>query len=401
MKDFDPYSILKTLFLSFLTILLVVFSGCSEDDSDEQNHETGDIDSVSESVPEDETDDLDDTYCPHLAELHEGWNRVVPGGRTLCDSGCDFSYWIRPGTVNRLIVLLDGGGACWDNLTCSLRGISFFNDIPEDFQPSDWGGILDLDNPENPFKDWHFVFVDYCTGDAHWGDNTYDYSAEGGAHDVIIKHLGFVNTSAAVQCIFANYDAPEMIVVAGGSAGGYGTLLHAPHFMQHYPESKVIQLVDCGTGVAPDGFFETVMTKWGTDRHIPDWIPEIAAMQPEDFSVPDIFIAEANFYPNQLFIQYNTAYDETQSTFYQMMGGVETDWHDLFEEQLQRIEGSIENFRSFTAGGSLHTILDSDTFYERQTNGIRLRDWIEDLVENREVENVHCTDCLTEELDAR
>ena len=401
MKFFDPYYLRKILLGVFTAILLLGFFGCTEENSEENHPDAGDADASSDSLSEEDTGGLDGTFCPEIADLHEGWNRVTPGGETLCDSGGEFSYWIRPGTVNRLIVLLDGGGACWDNLTCSLRGVIFFNDIPEDFQPSDWGGILDLDNPENPFKDWHFVFVDYCTGDAHWGDRTYDYSEEGGANDVVIRHLGYINTNAAVQCIFANYDDPEAIVIAGGSAGGYGTLLHAPHFMRHYTNSRVIQLVDCGTGVAPSGFFESVVSKWGADNHIPDWIPEIASMALEDFSVPDLFIAEANYYPGNLFVQYNTSYDETQSYFYQIMGGVEADWHDLFEQQFQRIEQSTENFRSFTAGGSLHTILDSDAFYERQTDGLRFRDWIEDIAEGRQVENVHCTDCLTEELSTR
>jgi hypothetical protein len=56
-----------------------------------------------------------------------GFSEVVPGaqvdyaGRTLeptCSAGTPWSFWVRRGTVNKLLVYYQGGGACWSGLTC-------------------------------------------------------------------------------------------------------------------------------------------------------------------------------------------------------------------------------------------------------------------------------------------
>jgi hypothetical protein len=42
------------------------------------------------------------------------------------------------------------------------------------------GGILDFDRADNPFADYSFVYVPWCTGDLYLGDITREYSpAEG------------------------------------------------------------------------------------------------------------------------------------------------------------------------------------------------------------------------------
>ena len=44
--------------------------------------------------------------------LAEGWNEMKPGGDTICSRGSEFAYWVRPGTVNKVVIDYIGGGSC-------------------------------------------------------------------------------------------------------------------------------------------------------------------------------------------------------------------------------------------------------------------------------------------------
>src|SRR4051812_18484919 len=62
--------------------------------------------------------------------LHAGWNEFKPGGDTLCARGGEYAFWVRPGTVNKVLIEFSGGGACWNETTCSVAG-SVFQDSVE------------------------------------------------------------------------------------------------------------------------------------------------------------------------------------------------------------------------------------------------------------------------------
>src|SRR4029079_15508250 len=63
----------------------------------------------------------DDTSGPALPRgLSPGWNEMNPGGATTCALGAPYAFWVRPGTVNRLVIDFQGGGTCWDASTVGL-----------------------------------------------------------------------------------------------------------------------------------------------------------------------------------------------------------------------------------------------------------------------------------------
>ncbi len=55
-----------------------------------------------------------------------------------------------------------------------------------------------MDNPENPFAEHTMVFIPYCTGGAHMGNNPKRYESEDGTA-LSVNHVGFVNVSAALS----------------------------------------------------------------------------------------------------------------------------------------------------------------------------------------------------------
>ncbi len=82
-----------------------------------------------------------------------------------------FSFWTKKGTSKNLAVFFEGGGACWDKLTCSFPisdplppGIPpqlqfFVPAIAADATPAIYDGIFDAANPANPVRDWGVVCV--------------------------------------------------------------------------------------------------------------------------------------------------------------------------------------------------------------------------------------------------
>ncbi len=91
---------------------------------------------------------------PHrLEQLADGWNTIEPGGETVCAHDDPFSFFVRRGDPNRLLVYLYGGGACWDAEGCAEGSDIYSQRIEPRMHPGRLGGILDLEHPENVFRD--------------------------------------------------------------------------------------------------------------------------------------------------------------------------------------------------------------------------------------------------------
>ena len=332
---------------------------------------------------------------PQTPTLPAGWTKIEPGGDTICSTGTPYAYYVHPGTVNRLVVYFEGGGACWNDVTCSDPGTYFDSAVdntgPEHLYLAD--GIGDFDNPDNPFKDWFLVFIPYCTADVHWGNNTQTYTM--GGEETTVYHKGFVNVSAVLDWIEANFEKPDKIFVTGRSGGSYGSVMGAAYIHAIYPDVPVYQLGDSGSGVITDDFLQNSFQTWGAVQNLPDWIPALQVPFTE-LTMTKIYIALANYYPNDRWSQYNTAQDEDQEFFYAVMGGQIEDWSDLMMASIEEIQDNAPNFHSYTAPGEIHGITNIDIFYSREVEGVKFSDWVEAMVNDQAWDSVTCTDCETD-----
>ncbi len=335
---------------------------------------------------------------PTLPTLDAGWNEFEPGGDTICSRGTPYAYYVRPGTVNRVIIDFIGGGACWNQLTCSVANQIFeptVDSVREAVQANDPRGFYDHDNPENPFKDWYHVVIPYCTGDIHWGDAITTYGK--GTDAVVINHKGAVNTRAVLDWVYESFSAPEDIFVTGCSAGSYGSALWAPWIMQHYPNARVSQFGDSGAGIITKSFFEDSFPSWNAEQAFPSFIPALDPAKVDLLSteLPDLYAGVGNFFPTQRVSQYNTTFDENQTFYYIAMGGEggAEAWSKKMLGSVKEIEQRAANFGSFGAAGEQHCILPYDNFYSVNVDGYRLVDWLKDMVAREPVERVACTDC--------
>jgi hypothetical protein len=330
---------------------------------------------------------------PQTPDLPPGWTKIEPGGETICARGTPYAYFVHPGTVNRLAVYFEGGDICWSDVSCSRLNTSGITVDDSDNPEHRLKGVFDLDNPDNPFKDWFLVYLPYCTADIHWGNNTQTYTS--GGQNIVIHHKGFVNVSAVLDWIQANFEKPEKIFVWGCSAGSGGSIMYAAYIHELYPDVPLYELGDSGAGVMPAGFLEGGFPNWGSREHLLNWIPALQVPLTE-LTLAKLYIALANYYPNARWSQYNPAHDGMQALFYALMGGTAADWSDLMLASIQEIQDNATNFHAYIAPGAIHCITPDATFYTREVNGVRFRDWVEAMINDKAWDDVMCTDCETD-----
>jgi len=336
---------------------------------------------------------------PTRADLADGWNRIEPGGDTLCARGTPYMFYVREGRSDNLLIDFQGGGACWNDLTCSERFGTFDDSISVDEQydnPARRGaGIFNLNNPNNPFADYDIVFIPYCTGDVHVGNSVATYTDANGDFD--LHYNGYVNAATALDWAYANFDAPESVFISGCSAGSIGASFHAPNIIAHYDGVRAAVLGDSAGGYR--GYQTTQFEQWNTLSVLPD-LEQYADMTLESISFQQFWIKAALQFPGTLFTQYNTAFDETQSYFARISGtGVQ--YADALPANLSEIAAQVDNFATYTAGGELHCVLPRPEFYTYTVGDVRVRDWVADLAAGETVDTVTCTDCADAETVAR
>ncbi|MCA9619334.1 MAG: pectinesterase [Myxococcales bacterium] len=334
----------------------------------------------------------DDT-SPKLPRLDAGWTELMPEG-TICGRGDPYSFWVRPGTTNRLIIEFVGGGACWDQLTCQLSAALFTDDVRhvrDTVEADTQTGFFNQVSSLNPFRDYYHVLITYCTGDIHWGDATVTYGT--GADAFTIHHRGANNARAALAWVYDQFSGPETILVAGTSAGSYGAALWSADIMRHYPASKIYQFGDSGVGIITESFFRDSFPSWNAEPAFPAFIPELdpAAIDVQSLTMADIYVAVADHFPEHRLSQFTAAHDAVQVGYFVLMGGAGVEaWESEMLASLGDIEARTSNFWSFVAPGEQHGITWVDNFYSVHSGGVRLLDWIEDFIGDRSMASARC-----------
>lgn len=343
---------------------------------------------------------------PVLPNLDEGmWNAFDGGGDTVCANGSDYSYFAYPGSSNKLVIDFQGGGACWDSVTCSspysdpnpALGGFYLDRVTASLSTS--VGIYDRDNPDNPVQDWYHVFIPYCTGDLHIGNNTKAYMNPSTQETYGIEHKGSVNAEAALEWTFENFSAPESIFVTGCSAGAYGAAFWTERIAAQYPDAEIYQLGDCGAGVATDAWSAVLGESWNVEATLPETTFDA------DF-VSETYIDTLAAADNLKMAQYNTLFDGTQIGFYAYATGrtddpsVGSDWSTAMLASLEQIAEASDDFVSYTStadpdgdpnDGTQHCVIGQENFYEVQSGGRLLHEWLDDYVNGRSTATVRAS----------
>lgn len=154
-----------------------------------------------------------------------------------------------------VIVFMQGGGACWNQLTCyTVRSASDFDGYGSTKFANDsikTQVAFNRTNMNNPFRDASFVFIPYCTGDVHTGDAVTSY----GGH-----HKGAANVRAFLNRLGPTFTGQRRIWLTGTSAGGYGVQLNYHRFAAAFPDAEVHGLADSAQMINPTS--PTLLAEW-------------------------------------------------------------------------------------------------------------------------------------------
>jgi hypothetical protein len=313
-----------------------------------------------------------------------------------CIFDTPYHFFVKRGSVNKLVMYYQGGGACWENLTCTFETCDTnVNPAGGDNPNGATTGFADLTNPDNPFKDWNIVFVSYCSCDIHFGEASQTYS--GAFPDIDVEHQGYANTRVAEKWAREHFVNPEVVFVTGSSAGAYGALFNGPLHHEVWPASDFHVLADAGNGVITPEFLQNEFGNWNFTANLPPEIPGVLETITEGTGMVGYIGAVADYFPNTTWAHYSTAYDGGsggQTGFYNvMLNGNDplaalTWWEGscafngvMKQQALDTAAANPDNYRYYIGSGSRHTMYGSDKVYDDTTGGVpTIVDWVNGML---------------------
>jgi hypothetical protein len=319
-----------------------------------------------------------------VGEPAEGWEEVVPGGDCACADGSDYSFFARDSSPDKVVLLLDGGGACWSASTCAPDGDNEYQttvDAPND------EGVFNVSDERNPFADYSFVYVPYCTGDVHLGNAVTEYTA-----DLTVHHKGYVNGTAALDYLAETYPDATEVVVMGISAGSVSAAHYAALAADRLPEATVTSIADSSGGYPDQAELNGILTgsQWGTTDALTGALTDVA---PEHRSIPGLSVSAAERHPDITFARYDHAYDAEQTSKMSLTGAPTDDLLGLIDANDAQIEKAGVKLHSYTAPGDRHGVVVGDDFYTESVDGVL--EWADAVVNRNPVDDVRCADCST------
>ncbi len=309
-----------------------------------------------------------------------------------CRNDTTTGIGVRYGSSDRLAIHFEGGGACFNTATCVLNdGFSNFGSV----QFAAWsaalggGGIFDASATDNPLADWNFVYVPYCTGDVHAGDKQ-DAGVPGvfGAQ----QFVGYRNVGLYLERIVPSFAGASHVLVTGESAGGFGAAFNYDRIAGAWPQSKVTLLDDSGPPFGDMYLAPCMQQEWRSLWNLDDTIPAdcTECFSPDGGGISNLAEYLATEHEGQKFGLYSSVQDAVIRTFFgfgmnDCLGGIMTG--EMFEAGLHDLRDNILGddpaWASFLAPGSNHTITSSPLYYTTTVDGVRLVDWISDLLEGQ------------------
>lgn len=193
----------------------------------------------------------------------------IPVPETFCGNGNTTGFAVNlQSSSNALLILYDGGGACYDTLTC--YELNTAANVATGYDATDFATDLPMlqgnylisnrQDPNNPLANVNMAFIPYCTGDVHDGNQVVLYSKAPQA----THHVGFRNGQIFTQLLAATLPHVTQVYLAGFSAGGFGATFHYADTQQTFPNVRIDLINDSGSsfpgipahaswgGMAPD-----------------------------------------------------------------------------------------------------------------------------------------------------
>ncbi len=325
---------------------------------------------------------IDGGHAPLTNMPAETWSWVpFPESRCRDGSTTGLGVNLNPASQN-LIVYLEGGGACFNGYSCMLNPQSFagsdfagrFPAASDGGAPEPGNGLFDRTNAANPVRDWNYVYVPYCTGDLHAGNNPGAVVPEIAGTQMF---LGYQNIDLFLQRIVPTFPSAKQVLLTGVSGGGFGAALNYLHVKRAFGAIPVDLIDDSGpffeNPYVPTCFADEIRALWGFDSTVG---ADCAGQcnDPQTFFV-DLVRLETTGNPDRTFGLLDSMNDGTIRAFFGFGDDdcteMDLESATLYAAGLEDIRaklGSSSNLGTFYFPGTDHTSIGDDNFYTRTTS---------------------------------
>ncbi len=311
----------------------------------------------------------------------------VPVDGTLCANNTPTGIAVNLGTSGDLVIYLEGGGACFNAFTCASVA------HPNGFGAADVSttvdgytdGIFDRTDAKNPLKDATYVFVPYCTGDIHAGSNPNGF---GGRHQV-----GYQNVGHDLDYIVPKSTKVARVVLAGSSAGGFGSLFNYDRTAKAFGSTPVVLIDDSGPPLS-DTYLtpclqQQTRTLWNLDAALPAGCTSCTNADGGGLGNAATYLADT--YKDRRMALLTSTGDGTIRSFLGFgypnctSGGSpmpEADYTTAITMLRDTTLAGHDNFRVWTIQSALHVWLVGRGAMSTETShGVTLEDWITQMLD--------------------
>jgi Pectinacetylesterase len=344
-----------------------------------------------------------------------GWSYVeVPGAKCRHGGQTGIGVRYRPGS-KKVVITMQGGGACFSGATCAANlGDYDFNlfksnvngTLGTNLKQGIWKVSSDAPSatcpaPSKLATDYTEVYIPYCTGDFHAGNNpnTTVAGVIGPQQFVGYTNAGLYFDYVKKYIVDAMPTTHREVLLSGFSAGGFGATINAPQLRKKLPaDVKMSVLNDSGPmfdNTLMKGCFQsrlhntfglarTVMTECGGKCTADNWLnPFFKNFLTTYPTVPFAFTSTTNDDVIQFFMGGTNAFCFSTPTEPEFRAGL-----NRIRRQLECARPTQNNVATyFFENQTAHCAIQNNRYCSAGPNTVipgtagdyKLQDWTEDL----------------------
>lgn len=316
-------------------------------------------------------------------DVGDGWTKHTfdpdGGNGPICIAGTPFSAFTKARNTDKLLVMLQGGGACWQDFY-------FCNILSEAQEPPPppvgiWADSFDTGSEiiPNPIGDWSVIYMPYCDGSVFIGDN--DVVDANFPFGPVRFHRGLRNLTAGIDLAKSMFPSANRILIAGSSAGGVGAAAFAPFLARFaFGNTKKITVFNDAGPVAINldevAAIAARAADWDFGKFYPASCTEcddegqqtaiIKWRLDNDSTIREAFYSTDGDATNRFFLNV-----PTQVAYRDLILGVHGLLHDSHPDRYKRF---------IRSGDDSHTALQTPLFYLGEADGVPLDIWTGDFL---------------------
>jgi hypothetical protein len=333
---------------------------------------------------DDDDDDVDAApYGDPDIEGEVGTWTWLPVAGTQCMDGSPTGLGVNLAeSSGDVLILMEGGGACFNAFTCA--GVAHpdgydAGDLADTAEQLGGRGIFDRTDEDNPFRNYHFIFLPYCTGDIFAGSNPEGFGGR--------AQVGYDNVTAYLDVLVPAFRESNHVVLAGVSAGGFGALWNYHRTVEAFADLRVTLLDDSGPPLSDDYLSPCLQQQlrdtWNLDATLP---PDCADCSSDDgggLGNAVTYLADAH--PDERLGLVASTRDGVIRLFYgygypscenPQVPMPEEPYAEGIAELRDVTLAGHDNFRVFTVDSGLHTWLFESPVGGTTVGGVSLTSWL-------------------------